>query len=187
MGMAAPIYYTADMVRALPDDGTRYETVHGELLVTPAPRLDHQYAVTQLVLQLGPYLARHPVGQVLTSPADISWAPDVLVQPDVFVVAIDEARTFDWRRIKTLLLAVEVLSPSTAHYDRFTKRRVYQEFGVPRYWLLDIDGRAAEVWTPGATVPTIERERLVWQPMQDAEPLVIRLESILPPRLDPDT
>jgi len=98
MGMAAPIYYTADMVRALPDDGTRYETVHGELLVTPAPRLDHQYAVTQLVLQLGPYLARHAVGQVLTSPADIAWAPDVLVQPDVFVVAIDEARTFDWRR-----------------------------------------------------------------------------------------
>lgn len=38
MGMAAPIYYTADMVRALPDDGNRYEVVHGELLVTPSPR-----------------------------------------------------------------------------------------------------------------------------------------------------
>jgi hypothetical protein len=37
MGMAAPTYFTADMVRALPDDGNRYETVHGELLVTPAP------------------------------------------------------------------------------------------------------------------------------------------------------
>ena len=34
MGMAAPTYYTADMVRAMPDDGNRYETVHGELLVT---------------------------------------------------------------------------------------------------------------------------------------------------------
>jgi len=27
MGMAAPVYYTADMVRALPDDGNRYEEV----------------------------------------------------------------------------------------------------------------------------------------------------------------
>ena len=35
MGMPAAVYYTADMVRALPDDGKRYETVHGELLVTP--------------------------------------------------------------------------------------------------------------------------------------------------------
>jgi len=37
MGMAAPVYYSAEMVRNLPDDGKRYETVHGELLVTPAP------------------------------------------------------------------------------------------------------------------------------------------------------
>ena len=42
MGMVAPVYYTADMVRALPDDGKRYETVHGELLVTPAPRAWHR-------------------------------------------------------------------------------------------------------------------------------------------------
>lgn len=42
MAMVAPTYHTADMVRALPDDGNRYEVVHGELLVTrgspgPAP------------------------------------------------------------------------------------------------------------------------------------------------------
>lgn len=181
MGMAAPIYYTADMVRALPDDGNRYETVHGELLVSPAPRLDHQYVVMELAARLHAYLKRNPVGRVLTSPADISWAPDVLVQPDVFVAAIAEARTFDWKQIKTLLLVIEVLSPSTSRYDRFTKRRLYQEFGVPWYWMLDIEGRAAEVWTPGASLPTIERERLMWQPAGAAEPLVIPLAEILPP------
>ena len=87
MGMAAPVYYTADMVRALPDDGNRYETVHGELLVTPAPRPVHQYVIALLLERLVPYLARYRVGQLLTSPADISWGnPDVLVQPDIFVV-----------------------------------------------------------------------------------------------------
>ncbi len=44
MGMVAPVYYTAEMVRALPVDGKRYETVHGELLVTPAPWAWHQSA-----------------------------------------------------------------------------------------------------------------------------------------------
>ena len=29
--------WTADEVRALPDDGNRYEVVEGELLLTPAP------------------------------------------------------------------------------------------------------------------------------------------------------
>src|SRR2546422_499286 len=38
MGMAAPTYWTAEMVRQLPDDGNRYEVVYGELLVTPACR-----------------------------------------------------------------------------------------------------------------------------------------------------
>ena len=146
MGMAAPTYYTADMVRALPDDGHRYETVHGELLVTPAPGLEHQYVVLELAARLRDYLRIHPGGQVLISPADISWAPDVLVQPDVFVTAIAEARTFDWKQIKTLLLAIEVLSPSPSRYDRFTKRRLYQEYGVPWYWTMDIHGRAGEIW-----------------------------------------
>ncbi len=38
MGMPQPATrWTAEMVRALPEDGHRYEVVDGELLVTPAP------------------------------------------------------------------------------------------------------------------------------------------------------
>ena len=48
MGMTVT-YSTADMVRALLDDGQRYEVVRGELLVTPAPRHLHQRTVTRLV------------------------------------------------------------------------------------------------------------------------------------------
>jgi Uma2 family endonuclease len=117
VGMSAPRYYTADMVRALPDDGNRYEVVYGELLVTPAPRLWHQVLVKRLSLALELYLERQPTGELLTSPADISWGPDVLVQPDVFVVPLDEARTLTWSRIRTLLLVAEVLSPSSARGD----------------------------------------------------------------------
>jgi len=55
MGMAASLYYSAEMVRALPEDGNRYETVHGELLVTPAPRMPHQYVVTELLWRVRSY------------------------------------------------------------------------------------------------------------------------------------
>ena len=72
MGMAVPIYYSADMVRTLPEDGNRYETVHGELLVTPAPRLWHQAVVRRLLVALDAYLEKYHVGEVLSSPADIS-------------------------------------------------------------------------------------------------------------------
>ncbi len=182
MGMAAPIYWTADMVRALPDDGNRYEVVHGELLVTPAPRASHQLIVTRLVVALSNYLGRDSKGVVLVSPADISWGrKDVLVQPDVFVVAREEVRTTDWKQMRTLLLVGEVLSPTTARADRFVKRRRYQDAGVPLYWIVDGDERQVEIWTPAAEFPQIERERLTWHPDGAAHPLVLELEELFRP------
>ncbi len=178
MGMAAPTYFTADMVRALPDDGRRYEVVHGELLVTPAPRLWHQEIVRRLLAALGTYLDRHRVGHVLPAPADISWAPDMLVQPDVFVVPLDQARTLLWSEIHRLLLVVEVLSPSTARADRFTKRRWYQEAAVPLYWIVDPDARAVDIWTPAAEFPATERERLMWDPGGAPVPFVLELAEL---------
>jgi len=166
MGMAAPTFYTAAMVRALPDDGNRYEVVHGELLVTPAPRLSHQTVVTRLVVALERYTEREGVGVVLAAPADISWGSrDVLVQPDVFVVSRREARTERWQAIRTLFLAVEVLSPSSRRADRITKRRLYQEKGVSTYWVVDADRRQVEVWGPGAEFPKIERKSVRWRPV----------------------
>jgi len=177
MGMAVT-YYTADMVRALPDDGQRYEVVYGELLVTPAPRLWHQEVVRRITRLLEDYTMGVARGHVLHSPADISWSDDTLVQPDVFVVPIAEARTLDWTRVKTLLLAVEVLSPSTTRADRFTKRRLYQEVGVPTYWIVDPDARSVEVWTPDSAFPTVERERFTWLLDGAAKPLVVELEEL---------
>jgi Uma2 family endonuclease len=181
MGMAVPIYYTADMVRAMPDDGNRYEVVYGELLVTPSPRPWHQVVVQRLSLALGKYLEREPAGLVLSSPADISWGPDVLVQPDVFVVPIDEARALTWSRMRTLLLVAEVLSPSSIKGDRFLKRLRYREAGVPLYWVVDADEQAVEVWTPADDFPAVERERLEWLPGAAAAPFSLSLEELFRP------
>ena len=178
MGMAAPTYYTADMVRAMPDDGNRYEVVYGELLVTPAPRAWHQILVGRLSLALGNYLQRRPAGVLLTSPADISWGPDVLVQPDIFVVSTEEARTLTWSRMRTLLLVAEVLSPSTARSDRFLKRLRYRQAGVPLYWVVDGEERTVEVWTPSDDFPVLERERLMWHPPGAPAPFMLSLEGL---------
>ena len=181
MGMAAPTYWTAEMVRQLPDDGNRYEVVNGELLVTPAPRLSHQLLVTRLAIALGNYLAREPVGIVLTSPADISWGRDVLVQPDVFVVPRDEAAHLDWSRLRMLLLVAEVLSPSTARADRFTKRHRYQEASVPLYWIVDGDEQRVEVWTPDRDLPVIETRQLVWHAPDAAQAFTLDLAELFRP------
>lgn len=166
-------FHTADAVRALnaanPKHWPRYEALYGELVVTPAPRYPHQTLAQAVLVELHAYLRREPVGEVLMAPADISWGrTDVLVQPDVFVFPAADVRairrTKKWTSIRHLLLAIEVASPSTRRRDRFAKRVLYQHQGVPLYWFVDPDRRLAEVWTPEAELPQVERERLVWHP-----------------------
>jgi len=64
-------------------------------------------------------------------------------------------------------------------FDRFTKRRLYQEKRVPVYWIIDAANRRAEVWTPEATAPVFESERLTWHPAGAAEALVVEIAALL--------
>lgn len=168
--------WTPDEVRALPDDGRRYEVVAGELLVTPAPSWPHQEAVRLLVLALSSYLERTKAGHVAFSPADLTPEPGALVQPDVFVAGLVAGRRpRGWADIERLLLAIEVLSPSTARADRTVKRRLFQRARVPEYWIVDLEARLVERWRPGDERPEILTERLEWVPEPGVEPLTIDL------------
>jgi Uma2 family endonuclease len=179
MGMPqATHFWTPDEVRALPADGRRYEVVAGELLVTPAPSFPHQEAVLLLVLALNAYLDRNKAGHAAISPADLTPETGALVQPDAFVVGLVAGRRpRDWSDIERLLLAIEVLSPSTARADRTVKRRLYQRAGVPQYWIVDLEARLVERWRPGDERPEILTEHLEWAPEPGVEPLVIALPA----------
>jgi Uma2 family endonuclease len=169
--------WTAERVRALPPDGNRYEVIDGQLFVTPAPSALHQRAVGGIFLRLEAYLRGKDWGEVLFSPADISFGEDRLVQPDAFVAPLGPSgrRVREWSEIRGLLLAVEVLSASTARADRQAKRRLYQEEGVPEYWIVDLDARVVERWRPGDERPEIVAATLTWQPDPSAAPLHLDL------------
>jgi Uma2 family endonuclease len=158
----APEYFTVDMVRALPADGRRHEVVHGELFVTPAPGLQHQRIAGRLFRIIAAACDEAGTFEAVMAPADVSWGEDTLVQPDVFVVPKALARGSGELRVPSLALVIEVLSPSTARQDRFPKRALYQRQGILTTWLVDPAGQFVEVWTPEASGPTIERERLSW-------------------------
>ena len=179
MGMAAPIYYTADMVRALPDDGNIHEVVHGELLVSPSPRPWHEVVCGRLFIAVSAFLNRCPIGLAFGSRSDLSWGlRDVLVSPDLFVVPLEEARRLDWLTLRSVLIAAEVLSPSSLRADRFAKRRLYQERGVPLYWVIDPDSHSVEIWRPEDDFPLIEHQTLVWHPAGTTERFTLELAEL---------
>ncbi len=170
--------WTVDEVRALPTDANRYEVIDGELLVTPAPTYIHQEAVKLLLIRLDAYVLPNRIGVAKMAPADVELTAGILVQPDVFVLPLVSGRKpRTWDETRRLLLAVEVLSAGTARLDRTVKRRVYQQHGVPEYWIADIDAAVIERWRPADDRPEILAEEIVWQPDPAHEPLVIDLRS----------
>jgi Uma2 family endonuclease len=181
--------YTVEEVLAFPDDGNRYEVVQGELLVTPSPRLTHQLVVGRVIETLRAYLK--PLGlseAVFMAPADITWGirpkeADELVQPDVFVVHPDDAAR-NWLDVRHLVLAAEVVSPSSTRADRVVKRKAYQRHGVDTYWVVDPDAALVEVWRPEDERPAIVTDVLAWH-WGDA-PSELRMavaELFAPPRI----
>ena len=179
MGMAHPSGgWTAELVRALPDDGKRYEVVDGQLLVTPAPTWQHGDAVAALYLLLHEYCRRSRAGHVKLAPQDVEFDERNLVQPDLFVVPlVAGAKPLRWEDVRRLLLAVEVLSPGTARRDRFTKRRLYQARGVPEYWIVDVSNRMVERWRQADERAEFVADRLTWTPAADMQPLELDLPA----------
>lgn len=175
--------WTTAEVRSLMDESRawpRYELIGGELLVTPAPRGAHQLVVVELVVLLYEYLGREQVGTVITSPADLELQPGTITQPDVFVVPATTRPAGDqleWSDVTALLLAVEVLSPSSVRTDRVEKRDFYLDANVAEYWVIDVDARIVERWTPAQETPVIMRDRMTWAPA-GAEPLVIDMTAL---------
>ena len=177
---AAQRRWTAREVRNLieknPLATPRYELVDGELLVTPSPSAPHQDAASLLVQSLNAYFKVVPIGHAYTAPLDVDLEPELVVQPDVLAVPMREFERLRRENgpVRELLIAAEILSPSTGRFDRVKKREPYQRH-VSEYWIVDLDARVFERWQPNDTRPDVIPRELVWQPAGAAAPFRLEL------------
>jgi Uma2 family endonuclease len=149
----------------------RYELVQGELLVTPAPTRRHQRLVFHLALRLQRYLTAHGLGEVFLGPGELRLAEDERYEPDLFVLPSTDGRlAADEEPWTGALFVCEVLSPGSTRHDRITKRRAFQRYRVPTYWIMDGEAEAFEVWHPDDERGMLVDDRLVWRPDETHDP-----------------
>lgn len=129
-------------LEAMPHDGHRYELVDGVLVVSPSPRPLHQRAILRLIVALETTCP--PEWELLPAPVDVVLAEDTVLIPDV-VVGRREDFT-DQALVGAPVLAVEVLSPRTRHFDLQLKRAKFGEAGCPHYWVVDPDEPRVRCW-----------------------------------------
>ena len=129
--------YTVDDLLKFPDDGNRYELFNGSLLVSPAPTIHHQVAITNAMRIL---LGAVPDDMMILTYVNFRVSDKDYYIPDFVVVprsaAVRGGLMFSPR---DMLLAGEVVSPSTRKQDKGLKPLAYAEAGVPVYWRLELD------------------------------------------------
>ena len=156
MGMAAVHGMSLEEFLALPDDGQRHELLHGVHIVTPAPRLSHDIIRAEFDHRLHQIAATRDDVIVLGDQTEVHLEHDTVVQPDVVVFPWDRKNPpRSWTECRVPLLAVEVLSPSTAALARGKRRVSYLARGIEEYWIVDLEAHAVERWRQGFTQPEI--------------------------------
>ncbi|HXM70978.1 MAG TPA: Uma2 family endonuclease [Thermoanaerobaculia bacterium] len=126
----------------LPDQ-PRHELVFGRLYVTPSPFPPHQ-VVSEVLGRLLGRIADAADGLVFHAPLDVVLADHSVVQPDLIYFSAARLPIAGDRIEATPDLVVEILSPSTASYDRSDKQHLYAFSGVKEYWLVDQERRQIE-------------------------------------------
>ena len=141
---ARKLSYTWDDYRQW-DDGQRWEIVGGEVYaMSPAPTLRHQRIQAELTSAFNAFLRGKPC-QIFPAPTDVKLSDEDVVQPDLLVVC-DETQLKETHVEGPPTLVVEILSPSTASFDRVHKMRLYAQHGVKEVWLITPYPWLAEVY-----------------------------------------
>ena len=122
------------------------ELIEGRLLVSPSPVPDHNNAGFELGVALRPQLP-DAYEVLLDMDVDLELAPadepGFSRRPDLIVVNREARKRVRAEggliRASDVLVAVEVVSPSSKRIDHVHKRNDYADAGIPNYWIIDID------------------------------------------------
>ena len=151
--MATPntaIKFTYQDYLNTPED-KRYELIDGELILAAAPRRAHQDAQLNIGAELHAFMRSSRLGKVITAPRDLALAEkdtsDIqVVQPDLMFISSERLHIDTETEVRGAPdLVVEILSPSTAEYDKTVKRTLYARHGVREYWQVDTDAMTITV------------------------------------------
>jgi Uncharacterized protein conserved in cyanobacteria len=133
-----PQIWTFEDLQQLPDDvdWRRYEIVDGALVVSPSPNVDHDFITWSLRDAIQPF---QPTGYYVAGPLNLDLHPSYRI-PDLCIIPrslVGQGRLLV--NPHEMLLAVEIVSPSSRTTDRITKPAEYATAGIPGYWRVEMD------------------------------------------------
>jgi Uma2 family endonuclease len=163
-----------------PPEGVRVELIDGELVVSPTGSVWHSGAVSALIFQLVDLAREHDWVMHTFLTAHIPPTRERLI-PDLMIAPKDSPPFSECELLTPgVLLAAEVVSPSSRRRDREVKPRAYAQGGVPLYLLIDWFAKPPTVTLfsqPSADGYSKRQVAAAGQPLRLPEPFGIALDT----------
>lgn len=148
--MSTTTRWTSADLALMPDDGTRYEIIDGELHMSKQPHVGHQGACFTVCFELEQWNRSAKWGRVIPAPGlifadDDDVAPDaVLISNERYAIALGK----DGKLHAAPELVIEVLSPGSTNErrDREAKLDLYSRRGVAEYWIMNWRTHQIEIY-----------------------------------------
>ena len=129
---------TTDDLEKFPEDNVRRELLDGVLLVSPSPSSTHQIIAGRLMVALDEDC---PSDKAVTQNVDVYFSKLRSFAPDVLVITAAAARRTERPFMShEVVLAVEIVSPTSVGMDRVAKPAFYAGAGIPYFWRIETDG-----------------------------------------------
>lgn len=146
--MTKAMRWTSADLEVLPENGSQYEIIDGELYVSRQPHWNHQRICVRVCALLEAWNMKTGSGIANFAPG-IIFADDEDVAPDVVWISDERlaAALSDGKLHAAPELVVEVLSPGSTNErrDREAKLKLYSNRGVEEYWIIDWRLRQIEI------------------------------------------
>jgi Uma2 family endonuclease len=141
----AKVRFTYNDYLLLPED-KRHEILDGDVYVVAAPNIRHQSVSLNLVVALYQHVTKKGLGRVLEAPCDVILSEENVVQPDILFVRKERIGIIGEINLQGAPdIVIEILSEGTRCKDLEVKKKIYAQFGVPEYWIVDPEADTAEV------------------------------------------
>jgi Uma2 family endonuclease len=132
--------YTLEEFWELPDppDRSKLELIGGVLYMTPPPGQKHDSVVARLNRLLIVFLEKTQTPGTVYVPRAAVWtSPATYLEPDLLYLTAETEAELEHGQRSRADIVVEVISRSSALYDRNTKANAYGVLGVKELWLID--------------------------------------------------
>lgn len=144
------VRWTTSDIELLPDDGTRYEIIDGELFMSKAPHWRHQTTCAAIAHVLLEWVETQGEGQIMVGPGVLFGESDNVI-PDVIWISKERLAALEdesGHLTGAPELVVEVLSSGADNErrDREAKLKLYSSRGVQEYWIVDWRLQQVEVY-----------------------------------------